>query len=147
MMYVRNQWDRVLAWLFVTVGALALILGWIGVTGTPYTFEMIPYVLSGGLGGLFLLGVGAMLWLSADLRDEWRTLHDLLDQHAAASTEPVEATERLGARNAAAGTAATPVSVQTGDTAPGAVPASAAQRSTRATASQNGQGRPRRVSK
>lgn len=95
--YVRNQWDRVSAWVLVGLGALAIVLGWIGVTGTPYTFEMIPYVLSGGIGGLFLLGVGAMLWISADLRDEWRTLRELVDQQAAAEDVVVAAPEALPA--------------------------------------------------
>lgn len=79
--WVRNQWDRVGAWVLVGIGGIALVLGWVGVTGTPYTFEQIPYVVSGGLGGLFLLGVGAMLWISADLRDEWRKLDRLLELH------------------------------------------------------------------
>lgn len=81
MTWVRNQWDRVGAWVLVALGGIALVLGWVGVTGTPYTFEQIPYVISGGLGGLFLLGVGAMLWISADLRDEWRKLDRLLELH------------------------------------------------------------------
>jgi hypothetical protein len=63
----------------VAAGAVVLVLGWLGVTGTPYSFEQIPYVVSGGLGGIFLLGVGAMLWTSADLRDEWRTLRELVE--------------------------------------------------------------------
>jgi hypothetical protein len=79
MTWVRNQWDRVGAWVLVALGGLGLILGWIGVTGTPYTFEQIPFVISGGLGGIFLLGVGAMLWISADLRDEWRKLDELIE--------------------------------------------------------------------
>jgi hypothetical protein len=33
-----------------------------------------PYLISAGLGGLYLLGVSTALWLSADLRDEWRKL-------------------------------------------------------------------------
>jgi hypothetical protein len=76
--WIRNQWDRVGAWALVAIGGLFLILGWIGVSGTPYSFEQIPYVISGGLGGIFLLGVGAMLWISADLRDEWRKLDELV---------------------------------------------------------------------
>ena len=39
--------------------------------------EQIPYVISGGLTGIFALGVGVMLWLSADLRDNWRKLDEL----------------------------------------------------------------------
>jgi hypothetical protein len=77
--WARNQWDRVAAWVCVAAGGVVLVLGWLGVTGTPYSFEQIPYVVSGGLGGIFLLGVGAMLWTSADLRDEWRTLRELVE--------------------------------------------------------------------
>lgn len=136
--YVRSQWDRVLAWFLVGVGALALVLGWVGVTSTPYTFKMIPYVVSGGLGGLFLLGVGAMLWLSADLRDEWRTLHVLLEGQAGG-------VERPDASGSAAEATTTPVASPTGDTVPLAVPASAAKRPSRGSAAREGKGRPKRV--
>jgi hypothetical protein len=83
MTFVRNQRDRVGAWCSVGLGAIVLLLGWVGVSGTPFPAEQIPYIVSGGLGGLFLLGFGALLWLSADLRDEWRKLdaiEDLLRQ-------------------------------------------------------------------
>jgi hypothetical protein len=72
--WLRLQWDRTLAWVLVAAGAIALIVGWIGVSGTAYSAEQLPYIISGGIGGIFLLGVGATLWLSADLRDEWRKL-------------------------------------------------------------------------
>jgi hypothetical protein len=80
MNYIRNQWDRVGAWVCIAAGAIALLVGYIGVSGTLDTGEQIPYVVSGGMVGLFLLGLGAMLWLSADLRDEWRKL-DAIDRH------------------------------------------------------------------
>jgi hypothetical protein len=72
--YVRNQWDRVAAWVFVVAGALALLTGWLGISRTAYPAEQNPYIISGGLAGIFLLGLGGVLWLSADLRDEWRKL-------------------------------------------------------------------------
>jgi hypothetical protein len=78
--YVRNQWDRVGAWLCVIGGAIALLVGYIGVSGTLDTGEQLPYVVSGGMVGLFLLGLGSLLWVSADLRDEWRKL-DAIDRH------------------------------------------------------------------
>ena len=34
----------------------------------------MPYIVSAGLTGIFLLGVGAVMWITADLRDEWREL-------------------------------------------------------------------------
>jgi hypothetical protein len=78
--YVRNQWDRAGAWLCVTGGAVALLVGYLGVSDTLETGKQLPYVVSGGLFGLFLLGLGALLWVSADLRDEWRKL-DAIDRH------------------------------------------------------------------
>lgn len=71
---LRAHWDRVGAWLLVVAGAVVLIVGWFGISRTAYPAEQIPYIISGGLVGVFLLGLGAMLWLSADLRDEWRAL-------------------------------------------------------------------------
>ncbi|HKN89016.1 MAG TPA: hypothetical protein VJ622_01930 [Acidimicrobiia bacterium] len=85
--WLRLQWDRVFGAAFVVTGAVALLTGWSKVSATPYPAEQIPYVVSAGLGGLFLLGVGATLWHSADLRDEWRKLDRLeekLDALAAA---------------------------------------------------------------
>ena len=71
---LKTQWDRAAAIGFSALGALFLLLGWIGVSGTPYLAEQAPYIVSGGIGGLFLLGLGGTLWISADLRDEWRKL-------------------------------------------------------------------------
>ena len=75
--YLRNQWDRVGAVLCVVAGAVALVVGWFGVSGTLDTGKQLPFVVSGAMVGLFLLGVGALLWLVADLRDEWRKLDDI----------------------------------------------------------------------
>ena len=80
--WVRAQWDRVLGAVAMAGGGVAILAGWFGVSSTTVVAEQIPYVISGGLGGLFLLGVGATLWLSADLRDEWRHLADMEDHIA-----------------------------------------------------------------
>ena len=77
--YLRVQWDRAGAWVCVAAGFVALALGWVGVSDTTETSDQIPYLVSGGLLGLYLLIVGAMLWLSADTRDEWRKL-DAIEQ-------------------------------------------------------------------
>lgn len=75
--WVRDQWDRVGAVVLVVAGALALLFGWLGISDALLPAEQLPYLLSGGLVGVFLLGLGATLWLSADLRDEWRKLDRL----------------------------------------------------------------------
>ena len=79
---LRSQWDRAAAVLALGVGVLALILGYIGESSTVYTAEQMPYLISGGIAGVFLLGLGATLYLSADIRDEWRKL-DAIDQKLA----------------------------------------------------------------
>lgn len=81
---VKSQWDRVTAVTTAIAGGVVLIVGWFGVSGTEYPAEQLPYIISAGLGGLFLLGVSSVLWLSADLRDEWRKL-DRLEQAIRAS--------------------------------------------------------------
>jgi hypothetical protein len=58
--YITNQWDRVGAWVCVAGGLLVLTIGYFGVSGTLNTGEQIPYVVSGGMLGLFLLGLGAL---------------------------------------------------------------------------------------
>jgi hypothetical protein len=78
--WLRLHWDRAGAWACVAAGAIALIVGWVGVSGSGYPAAQLPYIISGGVGGVFLLGLGAMLWISADLRDEWVKLDDMGDR-------------------------------------------------------------------
>lgn len=87
---VRALGDRVGATILAALGALALLLGWIGVSRTGYVTEQMPYIISGGLVGIFLLGAGGVLWLSADLRDDWRKL-DALDETMAKLDETLRA--------------------------------------------------------
>jgi hypothetical protein len=75
--FLRNQWDRVAAWVLIALGALLLLIGWLGVSDALLPTEQMPYIVSGGLGGICLIGIGVMLWLSADLRDEWSELHEI----------------------------------------------------------------------
>jgi hypothetical protein len=85
--WLRQQWDRAAAAVLMGLGLVGLLLGWMGVSDTPFPAEQVPYLISGGLLGVFLLGLGAMFWLSADLRDEWRKL----DRIEAALTGPAGA--------------------------------------------------------
>ena len=74
---LRAQWDRVAAWVTAGLGALLLLLGYFKVSGTAYPAEQIPYLVSAGLGALFLLGIAGSLWISADLRDEYAKLDEI----------------------------------------------------------------------
>ena len=73
----RNQWDRTAGVVLVLFGLVALVAGWIGASDAVLTFEQIPYLISGGLAGMSLIVLGSAVWLSADLRDEWRKLDSL----------------------------------------------------------------------
>jgi hypothetical protein len=72
--WLRVAWDRAAALAVLVVGGMAIVFGWIGVSGEAYPAKQLPFLISGGVGGLFLLGVGALFWLSSDLRDEWTKL-------------------------------------------------------------------------
>ena len=77
--FLRAHWDRAAATSLLIVAVIALILGYLGASGTPFTAEQIPYIVSGAVTAVFLLGLAATLYLSADLRDEWRKLADIDD--------------------------------------------------------------------
>jgi hypothetical protein len=72
--WLRAEWDRVAGYTLIGLGALCLLLGYLGVSDSPYVAEGLSYVMSGGIGGLFLLGAGATLLITADLHDGWRKL-------------------------------------------------------------------------
>ena len=73
----RSQWDRLIAMGVALVALIAVGLGWLGVATSSYVAEQIPYVVSGGILAIILMSLAATLWLSADMRDEWRKLDQL----------------------------------------------------------------------
>lgn len=75
--WLRAQWDRVGAVLFVAGGLIAIVVGWAGARQSAYPAEQIPFLISGAILGVVLVGLGATAWLSGDLRDEWRKLDRL----------------------------------------------------------------------
>lgn len=88
--WCRNQWERTTAVALVAIGLVVLLLGWIGVSGVSRPEEQIPYLVSGGILGLFLLAVGSTLWLSADLHDEWSKL-DAMEETLASTGHILQA--------------------------------------------------------
>jgi hypothetical protein len=86
--WLRAQWDRAAALAALLTGAAALLLGYLGVSKATLPTEQIPYLASGGLFGIFFLGIAGTLWLSADLRDEWRKLDDIHAELRDAASDP-----------------------------------------------------------
>ena len=83
---VRANLDRVVAVALVIFGAVAVIVGWFGVSGTGLAAEQIPYLVSGGIGGTLLVVIGCTAWTSADLQDEWRRLDEIDERLAQLSS-------------------------------------------------------------
>jgi hypothetical protein len=72
--WLRAEWDRIAGFGLILLGVVLLFLGYQGVQETAFLAEQLAYIASGGLGGLFSLGLGVGLLLSADLHDEWYKL-------------------------------------------------------------------------
>jgi hypothetical protein len=73
--FLRAEWDRLAGYGFLVAGAVALVFGFVGVRTSADVIDEISYLVTGGIGAVFLLGVGATLLLSADLHDDFRKLH------------------------------------------------------------------------
>jgi hypothetical protein len=71
---VRAEWDRVAGYALIAAGLACLVFAYFGVARSPFIAEELSYTISGGLGGLVLLGAGGTLLIIADLHDEWRKL-------------------------------------------------------------------------
>ena len=66
----------ILATLMLPAGVVTILLGWYGAAHTPFVFEQIPYLISGGLMGVGLLVAGGLLYVGswmARLADVQRT--------------------------------------------------------------------------
>lgn len=58
----------VLGWVLAALGALALFLGWYGVSGQTLTAKQIPYLVSGGLTGIGLIVLAGVFLATEDIR-------------------------------------------------------------------------------
>lgn len=64
----RNRLDRpdqllgATAAVLLPLGLLVILLGWYGASHTPYLFEQVPYLISGGLVGLGLVLTGGLCY-------------------------------------------------------------------------------------
>jgi hypothetical protein len=65
---IRYRWRETFGWVAIALGALAAILGWVGVSGKDLAPLQLPYLASGGVFGLLLTIVGVGLLVAADVR-------------------------------------------------------------------------------
>jgi hypothetical protein len=109
---VRAQWDRLLAVGLIVLGGVALLVGWLGISGSALSYKQLPYIISGGLFGIALIGIGLTVYLSADLRDEWRKLDALEDALNAATARLTSGDDEENS----AGATSSPVAARTRST-------------------------------
>lgn len=62
------------------IGILLIVLGWNGAANIDYVSGQMPYVISGGLGGLALVGAGLALTVVHAIRQELARLSGKLDE-------------------------------------------------------------------
>jgi hypothetical protein len=73
------QWDWILGSALIGAAGVVLVITWTGVSGSRFVSDQLSHIVSGGLGGLVLLGLGSVLIVTAGLADEWRKLNRLED--------------------------------------------------------------------
>jgi hypothetical protein len=103
----------VLGGIIAPIGLALVLLGYWGAANTPYLFEQVSYLISGGLFGLALVFLGAFFYFA-----HWLT--QLVKEHRVQSVAMVEAIQRLQEEVARQGEA--PVAVATSRNGHGAMP-------------------------
>jgi len=82
----------------MTMGLTAILLGWFGAARSTLVEEQIPYLISGGLLGLALATIGALLffshWLTVSIREARQREQARREDHV----ELMAALHRLAAR-------------------------------------------------
>lgn len=72
-----RRWRAVLAWILMALGGVAILVAWYQVRDLPEVFLQMPYLISGGVGGAVLIGLGAALLITQDFRDDKQRLSAL----------------------------------------------------------------------
>lgn len=59
--WVGQSTRPMVGWVLAGLGLIVIIVGWYGISGQALVAKQLPYLISGGLGGVALVGVGAAL--------------------------------------------------------------------------------------
>jgi hypothetical protein len=70
----RLNWDRLLGIGAGAASAVALSIGWLGLSDVLIDHDQVPWIVGGSFTGLWLLAVAGTAWLAAVLRDQWSAL-------------------------------------------------------------------------
>jgi hypothetical protein len=70
---------RGLAAALVVAGLVAVLVGYLGVRDQSHIELQLPYVISGGMGGLVLMGLGALVLIQYQMRLQARRFGEVTD--------------------------------------------------------------------
>ena len=70
---------KALAAALTVAGLLAVLVGYLGVRDESHIELQLPYLLSGGLGGLVLMGLGALVLIQYQMRIQARRFAEMTD--------------------------------------------------------------------
>ena len=108
--WVGRATRPVWGWALVGLGFIFVLVGYLGISREALVAKQLPYLISGGIGGIALVGLGAMLVGTEDLKrtqeriDKLERLVD--DLHAVLLTRPdAPAFGALGSANGEVGDA------------------------------------------
>lgn len=59
---MKKDWRVPAAAAFVVLGGIVMVVGWVGVSQSTEVIDQLPYLFSGGLGGLACILVGLALY-------------------------------------------------------------------------------------
>ena len=81
-----------IGWICIGIGAIAMLFGWLGVSREAIVAKQLPYLLSGGIGGVLIAIIGAYFLGTEELRKDGGRLERLEKQveelHAALLARP-----------------------------------------------------------
>lgn len=102
----NNRWSRlggVLGIVYCIVGVLLIFLGWNGAASNDRVQAQLPYIVSGGIGGLALAIIGAALIVAHSLRTDRVELRGGIDDLR-------QSIDRIGTTTSVPGTSAATLS-------------------------------------
>jgi|SRR5437660_1240755 len=66
----------VVGWVLIGLGALAILVGYFGISDRVLVAEQLPYLISGGIGGMALVIIGGVMLATQDVRRDADRLDD-----------------------------------------------------------------------
>jgi hypothetical protein len=70
---------RALAAVLTVAGIVVVLIGYLGVRNQSHVELQLPYLISGGIGGLVLLGLGALVLIQYQMRVQARRFTEMTD--------------------------------------------------------------------